>query len=1287
MMKTQIRWIGWQCLAVMILMAAAVSGWAQGGSRGTVSVSVTDTTGSMISEAKLTLVDLKTGDTRNAVTLEKGTFTFTGLLSGTYSLTVEKVGFQTQHFDKLLVEAARTTDVLAKLQVGAATASVEVSSEYAPLIEATSSAIGMNLDTKQIEDLPMLDRDISSLANYVAGASDGVFNGMRAASQTNTIDGVMASSSRMKDNGNDVPAATPRIENIDEMVVQTEQLDLNQGFGQANMQVGFTTRRGGEKYHGRFFLDLQNDAFNAPGWMTDYYAAQAHTDPERARAKYHKNEFGASVGGPVAIAHLKDKLFFFASYSQDSIPGQGSNSNNFPNASLQSGIYTYQDTNGNKQSVNLFSMAQSLGLNLPAQVNKKIANEFANISGAAKLSGLLGTDPNDGLNIEDLNNFHAPANQTWYYPTVRLDYNFSQNLRVNLAYNETKYSAPTGGMPLYPGPTYDATKTNNQNSNYTVSLGVDWMVKPTLLNQFRGGYLYTYAGGTPVAPGHLMDDVVWWNTPELNWYSSGDIHAGRVTHFYPLGSLSDNLVWQHGSHNLTVGGSWYREQDHYWDNPQGYQNVAINDNVGSNPVAGGQSLQPGDPALAAFTNATMPKSTGTQQLIAAGFYGLLTGRIGGIGITKAYSPSQKQFVSGTAVNLDELQQGFGLFAQDSWKVTSHLTLNYGLRWDFTGDDHDLASDYHTILKQDLWGPTGYMNQFNPGSFKNTNTNPSFMARGHAYSPWNVSPQPAIGLAWSPSSSEGGFGKLFGEGKTVIRAGYALRNYTEAYQNFWDYASSYGSFYYQGIGTNATQAVNGKQAAGTFAPGAYSWGDTIPAADYVTNPVTYQTTVSEASQTFLGQPFAGFDQNIKQPYIQSWNLGIQRELNKNNTIEMRYVGNHALHEWLPLNINEVNIFESGFLGEFKTAQANLKASGGSSFGSANSAKTMPLMTAAFGGDPTQWSNGSFIYNLQNGQVGTFASALTQASYFCNLASNMQAACANNANIAGGGAGPYPSNQLQANPYASGQSVGYLTSMGSSNYHSVQLEFREKDYHGANFSVNYTFSKALGIRPLKGNDSNNYSGVTMRNLRLSRSPADSDQRQVLNVLGTYDLPIGKGKALAINNKFANAVIGDWTWGTITTFHTGLPFLLTGGNMTYNDFADGGISLTNVTLQQLRKAVGIHRVKGANYANFIDPKYLSSAYLSPNTTPGVLGERPWLWAPHQFNTDMSLSKAVNIREGVKFSLQGEFLNATNHPTWGVNAALTPSQTQVNAMGAGFGQTSPGGARKVEVRANLEF
>ncbi len=113
----------------------------------------------------------------------------------------------------------------------------------------------------------------------------------------------------MKFGGNAQPFVSPRLEDIAEMTVQTDQLDLNQGFGQANMQINFVTRRGTNQFHGRAFEDFQNSVLNANSWLND-----AEGLP---KSRLILNNFGGSVGGPI----LKDKLFFFGSFSMSKQPG------------------------------------------------------------------------------------------------------------------------------------------------------------------------------------------------------------------------------------------------------------------------------------------------------------------------------------------------------------------------------------------------------------------------------------------------------------------------------------------------------------------------------------------------------------------------------------------------------------------------------------------------------------------------------------------------------------------------------------------------------------------------------------------------------------------------------------------------------------------------------------------------------------------------------------------------------------------------------------------------------
>src|SRR6266699_2651399 len=145
--------------------------------------------------------------------------------------------------------------------------------EAAPIIETTSNAIATTIDMKQIEDLPLQGRDISSLAfltpGYAGTPGNGTWNGLPLIAQGNNIAGISASTSRMKFAGNNQPGLEARLEDLQEMTVQTGQTDLSQGLGTASMQVNFVTRRGSNDLHGRVFDDFRNTALNANSWFNN----------------------------------------------------------------------------------------------------------------------------------------------------------------------------------------------------------------------------------------------------------------------------------------------------------------------------------------------------------------------------------------------------------------------------------------------------------------------------------------------------------------------------------------------------------------------------------------------------------------------------------------------------------------------------------------------------------------------------------------------------------------------------------------------------------------------------------------------------------------------------------------------------------------------------------------------------------------------------------------------------------------------------------------------------------
>lgn len=1248
--------------------------WAQMGATGTLSIIVQDQSGAVMPGASLMLREISTNSTRTASAQNSGSYTFVGLPPGTYELTVSKRGFQTQVFTEINVQAAGVTDVKATLNVGAVASRVTVTAQTTPIIAVTSNAIGTTISMKSIQDLPLPGRDVSQLAfltpgftgapNY-NGGQQGTWNGLPQNAQGNNVNGVLSSSSRMKFSGNGAPAISARIESMQEMTVSTDQLDLNQGYGQADMQVNYVTKRGSNSFHGSAFEDFRNTALNANSWTNNAVGLPVN--------KLILNEFGGTFGGPI----LKNKLFFFGTFEMSKQPGSYTTSDTFLTPAAQAGNVTITNASGSTQTLNVLSqIAQANGL--PSGINSAVAAQQQLINGSLGAGKITPTsDPNINT-ISWLVN--SPT--TYYYPSIRVDYSASTKLHFDVNWIETKQEQPNVSPGPFPGSGFADRIASNRNNNYTAGLGIDYTISPNLLNQFQGGYLYD-------ASWYAYDAKPLWDTePAIDWAianSGVQLNSGNagfnlpITTYYPVVSAADNVTWVHGSHTLQFGFSYYREQDHYWNNPLGYPII----NLGLNSQ---------DPAASAFNNSPLlANATTASRNDAENVYASLAGRISGVSGQFALNKQTHQYYNTVgAYNLNELQKAWGLYAQDSFKMRPNLTLNYGLRWDFVGDDHDLTGAYTSALPADLYGPSGLGNIFKPGTLTGE-TNPTYVARSHAYNPWNVTPQPAFGFAWNPKGHNGLLGTILGGDGTVLRGGFAIRNVTESNQFFWNDASNFGFNYYNSF--SLTPAFGG--GVGTFTPGSLALGDTLP--PYFVTPQTFQNIVPQASQTFFGywSGVNGMNPKIRQPYVESWNFGIQRQVGQNNVLEVRYVGNVGRRLWIQLNPNEANIFENGFLKEFKGAQANLaiNAANGVSNSFADMGfpgeSALPILTTA-GVSPT---DGTSIYDMQTGQAGAMAQMLANTpNYLCSMIGNANFSPCNGF---ASGAGAYPLNFWQANPFAAGVGSNgpgtetYMTDAGYSSFNSLQVDFRQKPWHGMQFDVNYTWSSTLGLQP-----GNSWTGafdlMTMRNLNLSYGPTLYDLPNVLHVYGTYDLPFGRGKAFLNHGGVLNKVVGGWTVGTILTISNGYPFQLNGGYKTFNDYADGGTVLNGVTAAQLKSSIGVYPVPGFPFANIINPKYLSSTtggganstYITPNSAAGTLGYNPWLWAPTQLFDDIAVTKAVPIREDMNLTFQGEFINAFNHPVWG--------NPDSGVQDFGFGESGTANTyapRIIELRANFNF
>ena len=417
--------------ATFLLLSLTTLAWGQHGSEGRVNVAVMDPQGAVVVGAEVRLTDTSTNDTRTALTSEGGIYSFLNLSIGTYKLTVTKAGFAVQSVESVTVQATKTTDVQIRLSIGTQVQSVQVES-VAPVLETTTNAIGQVIDPQQIETLPISGRDLTQLSRLGAGYN-GLWNGLPTYAQGNNVDGVVGSSSRMKFGGNAASVISPRLENMEEMAVQTDAMDMNQGFGQAAMQIGYITKRGSNAWHGRAYEDFRNDWLNANTWRNNATGAK--------RNRLILNDFGGSVGGPI----LKDKLFFFASLATSRQPGTTTGSNNVLSAAAQAGNFTYV-SGGVSRTVNVLQAAKAYNASLPNAVNSVISSQLAKINSTLASGQVASTsDP-----IVNTLTFQNPRPIKYWFPTLRMDYNMSSKIRMNLSLNRQLRSSPGDTLPYFP---------------------------------------------------------------------------------------------------------------------------------------------------------------------------------------------------------------------------------------------------------------------------------------------------------------------------------------------------------------------------------------------------------------------------------------------------------------------------------------------------------------------------------------------------------------------------------------------------------------------------------------------------------------------------------------------------------------------------------------------------------------------------------------------------------------------------------------------------------------------
>jgi Carboxypeptidase regulatory-like domain len=1269
---------------------------------------VTDPTGAAVPAADVTVTNVATGALFKTVTNDRGEWALPSMSAAIYKVSVTKSGFKAGVASQVQMNAGVPATINIRLELGQATEIVEVSGG-AELVQTSDAQVSTTLTDKQLTDLPFATRNAIELLVDVPGTStpttprSSTVNGLPKGALNVTIDGMNTQDNMLKSSDGYFSYIMPSVDALEEVTLSTSAAGVD-STGQGGAQIKFVTRSGTNTFHGGGFYQVRNTALDANYFFNNQVGLP--------RDIVHLRQYGGHLGGPI----IKNKLFFFGNVELYRYPGTNGYTRNVFTPSAASGIFTYADAAGALHNVNLLQVAAGANGSLPAGIRPfattidPILGKTYSLETQLANNGIIKPNTANGdYNTEAVSYAPAGVDSRNFY-TGKIDYNATEKHHVALVYNYDKYvSIPdflNNIVPILPGGgtvLFSSVNTGQRSNRFAATASLRSALSARLTNELHGGF----NGGTvlffdAVNPGLFN---TWrgfyptFSSPGPNALTNVTATSAPQRRNAPVKTIGDTVSLVRGSHQLSFGGTF--DQINVFQSiagtgviPRIAMGIAAND-----PVANGSTN--------IFTAANFPGANSTQLGYASAMYADLTGRVSSTTVTQALSESTKTYQSAVnAIDRDQVRE-LGLFVQDQWRINSRLTLNLGLRLEKEFSFKNLDGLYSNVDYQSLWGISGVGHLFSPGATGGVNPVYTPLTGSNTYNMPKVW-APGIGLAYQLPAHDGFLGLLTGhrDGGAVLRAGYSLASIREGMNV---YTSIYGAN--QGVTQDASVSPS-TYPASFGAPGSVQFSDpnlpTRPVPSSPQYPITPCFTCS----------LNGFSPNLKLGYVQSWNVSFQRELNRSTVIEIRYNGNHGVNEWRQLSLNEVNIFENGFLNEFNVARNNLAiARGGniynntsvSNFGNTGLAgqANLPIIGSALA---NATNNSTYATYLMMGQAGTFANALATNATFMN---NLTAA-------------KYPANFFVVNPTVGGTGSYALTNGGSSYYDAGVVEVRRRLVSGLQVQASYTLAKSLADGAT-ASSSVFSQPTTLRNYALDKVPQGFDIRNAIKFNWIYELPLGQGrKFLSSSNPVVRKAVEGWEIAGVARLQSGTPLFLNGLGTYNNGGAAGqGVVLHNITRDQLQSMVGVYKtslagpnggivyylppptttsVAGLNSTNntnlitntmaafnvggltpaSIDP---NAPYISP-AAPGQLGWEGYLYLPWQRHFDVSLTKHTKIRERVDMVISARALNVfniTNFLPGSINTSSTFGYV-TSAYRDISGTVDPGG-RILEFQARINF
>jgi hypothetical protein len=702
-------------LVFVVLLAVLAAGLSVGQDTGRMSGLVVDPSGAAVPGAKVDLL-IPGGSTpvASTVTTSEGLYRFTGLRPVYYDISVEMAGFRKAVVRQVKVDPGlelAMTDI--RLEVATQAEVVEVVAT-AQSLQTANAEITATVTNSQVTRLPSLNRSPLAFISIQAGIggngrTNTTINGMRPSFANVTIDGVNIQDNFIRTNTLDFQPNMLQLDQVAEFTVSTS--NTNAALGNGAAQVSFVTPSGSNKLRGNVRWFNRNNIASANTWFNNRNGVP--------RPFLNQNQFGGSLGGPI----VKDRLFYYGDYEGTRQRQQSAATRTILRADARNGIFTYRDTAGNIQRVNLLALFP--GLNRPQAIQEILAR----VPGPEKINR---DDVGDTLNTGGYA-FNVRNNRTRDNVTAKIDYILSMKHAITGSYvwNRDIIDRPdlANDYSLVP-------KASNDNKIKLLSLTHRWSPGATITNEARFGFnLAPAVFLTSEEFGSRIISLPLVSNP-LNTFRA----QGRFTDTY---NYSNGTNWMKGGHNIAFGLQGMIIHADPFNDAGNLPNYSIGL---STAMASTYNLPPHLPGLRA-------QDLGNANSLLALHAGMVASAAQTFNVTSRTSG----FVSGATQARKLRQQNIALYFNDAWRVNRTLTLTMGTRWEYWSpvDEADAlvllpvvpqgTSPIATLLSNATLDFAGkavgrrwYQRDFN-----------------------NFGPN--VGLAWQP----------FGGGKTVIRAGYSI----------------------------------------------------------------------------------------------------------------------------------------------------------------------------------------------------------------------------------------------------------------------------------------------------------------------------------------------------------------------------------------------------------------------------------------------------------------------------------------------------------------------------------